>query len=367
MCKNHRNPLNCILPSYILDKLDENADIIIKSEIEFSKQASSRFRIKRDSLQKMNKKAKGRFMSALGDFTTDDLDPKANVLIYDAGGLPITPGGLIWQEGDPLPKDKDAKNVLKGGKATWNLYYDIFDRNSIDNQGMAMKQCIHYREDPRYPFINAFWDGEQMIYGDGDKVHFDSFTRDIDIIGHELSHGLVDYTANFEYKFESGALNESFADVFGIMVKQYNRNISSKKADWQIGKNILIGSKYALRSMKAPGRAYLGHPALGDDEQVPVMSAYKKWPEKKDYGGVHVNSGIPNFAFYVAAFNCGGNSWEKVGKVWYAALTDKHLLKKNSTFIDARLATLKKASSLYGSNSLVYRSIEQGWNEAEVN
>jgi Zn-dependent metalloprotease len=366
MCQNHRNPINCILPSYILDKMNQNNNIIPRNEVELSKQASARFRIKRDSLQNMNKKTKARFMSIMADDNADDQNPKASVLIYDAGGLPILPGELIWKEGDSMPKDKDAKNVLKGSKATWDMYFQAFNRNSIDNLGMPLTQCIHYREDPRYPYINAFWDGEQMIYGDGDKVFFDSFTKDIDIIAHELSHGIIDYTANFEYKFESGALNESFADVFGMMVKHYNRNESVKKSDWKIGKNILIGPKYALRSMKAPGMGYLNHPEIGDDEQVPVMSQYKNWPENKDYGGVHVNSGIPNFAFYVAAFNLGGNSWEKMGKVWYAAMTDRKLLKKNSTFADARLATLKKAQTLYGMGSLVYKSVEQGWNEAEV-
>jgi Zn-dependent metalloprotease len=367
MYHNRRNPVKSILPPFILEKIDPTDNADLSDQIVLTAQATARFRSKRAYLNDMPQKSKASFLRTVpGVADLQDVTPTPKNFIYDAGGLPITPGELIWKDGDRAPRDKDAKNVLKAATQTWNFYFDLFQRNSIDGKGMPLTQCIHYREDPRKPFSNAIWDGEQMIYGDGDTIIFDSFTRDIDIIAHELTHGVIDYSANLEYKFESGALNESFADVFGIMVKQRSKNESVKKSNWLIGQNILIGDAYALRSMKAPGSGYRHHPAIGDDPQVAVMSDYVNMPQHLDNGGVHYNSGIPNFAFYVAAFNCGGNSWEKVGKVWYAAMTDKKLLKKNSKFLDARNATLAKAEMLFGNGSLVYKAVKEGWDAAEV-
>ncbi|TDE17342.1 M4 family metallopeptidase [Dyadobacter psychrotolerans] len=367
MCNNRRNPVNCILPPYILEKIDQTNNSDLGDQIVLTAQATARFRSKRASLNEMTKKGKAGFLRTVsGDTDLEGVLPKPKHLIYDAGGLPITPGELIWKDGDPAPKDKDAKNVLNGATQTWKFYYDLFKRNSIDGIGMPLTQCIHYREDPRKPFSNAIWDGEQMIYGDGDTIFFDSFTRDIDIIAHELTHGVIDYSAKLEYKFESGALNESFADVFGIMVKQRAKKESVKKSNWLIGQNILLGDEYALRSMKEPGSGYKNHPGIGDDPQVAVMSDYINMSQHQDNGGVHYNSGIPNFAFYVAAFNCGGNSWDKLGKVWYAAMTDKILMKKNSKFLDARNATLTKAELLFGKASQVYKAVGEGWDAAEV-
>lgn len=362
MCNSRRNHFNCILPPYILDKMNQSDNGVYNREV------SDQFRNKRQHLSEMSNEDRRVFLNEGISDSNDAVAviPKPKILIYNADDLPITPGELIWQEGEPAPNDEDAKNVLEGATQTWKLYYDIFKRNSIDAKGLAIKQIIHYREDPRKPYLNAFWDGEQMVYGDGDKIFFDSFTKDIDIIGHELTHGVIEHSTNLAYRFESGALNESFADVFGMMVKQRALNESVKKSDWLIGKNILIGDEYALRSLKSPGSGYKNHPKIGDDPQVAVMSDFIKLPLKEDNGGVHLNSGIPNFAFYVAAFNCGGNSWEKIGQIWYAAMTDKKLIKKNAKFLDARKATLIKAELLFGKGSLAYKSVEKGWNAAEV-
>ena len=129
-------------------------------------------------------------------------------------------------------------------------------------------------------------------------------------------------------------------------------------------KKILKGKKYALRSMKAPGTAFKNHPELGDDPQPAVMSNYIKMTG--DDGGVHYNSGIPNFAFYVAAYEMAGNAWEKAGAIWYAALTDKKALKKSATFKDARKATIAKAKTLYGAGSNEVKAVTKGWDAAEV-
>ena len=146
--------------------------------------------------------------------------------------------------------------------------------------------------------------------------YFPGFTKNIDVIGHELMHGITQHTAGLEYEFQSGALNESISDVFGSMIKQYYHPKGKQlatDADWLIGEGIflstLTGAK-ALRSMKAPGTAY-DNPKIGKDRQPADMDAYKKLPNTSsgDWGGVHTNSGIPNHAFYLAATKLGGYSW----------------------------------------------------------
>jgi Zn-dependent metalloprotease len=359
MCRqHHRNPIQCILPPYMSDKLknlpgNKSAD---------QQAADNRIRNKRKLLAAIPAAKKKTAMLV-------SHKPGKPVLyreVYDSGEMPMAVGKRIWKEGDKLPKgDADAKNVIEGAGHVWNFYYKLFKRNSINNLGLPLLQTIRYRENQYEPFYNAFWDGEQMFYGTGDAKYTNSFTSDLDIIGHELTHGVIDFEAQLEYENQSGALNESYADVFGILVKQWANNTTAKKSDWLIGKNILKG-KNALRSMKAPGTAYKNDPVFGDDPQPATMKDYVKLPnnEEGDWGGVHYNSGIINFAFYVASIEAGGNAWETTGPVWYAALTDKKLMKKNSDFAAAKYATIKKAAAMHGKNSLLQKAIEKGWKEA---
>lgn len=361
MCKSNFNPIKCIIPPYIAEKIsrvDAPGDGLV---VDGNLLAERRFRNKRMALSRLSNARR----SAMANIM-DAPDPEKMLMeVYDAGQLPILPGELVWQEGDnKTGLDKSTKEVIKGGTNTWEFYKKLFNRNSLDNKGMLLKQSVHYRDNPRKTFDNALWDGSQMIYGDGDGVYYDSFTTDLDIIAHELSHGVIDYEANLTYKDQSGALNESFADVFGILVKQWSNKTTARKANWLIGENIMIGTKYSLRSMKSPGSAYKNHPDIGDDPQPAVMSDYVV--TKKDDGGVHYNSGIPNYAFYVAAYELAGNAWEKAGAIWYGALTDRKLMKKSSNFLATRQATIKKATELYGKGSREVKAVTKGWDEAEV-
>jgi hypothetical protein len=159
-----------------------------------------------------------------------------------------------------------------------------------------------------------------MVFGDGDGVIFGRFTASLDVIGHELTHGVVERTANLTYSGQSGALNESLSDVFGSLVAQHAAGQTADQADWLIGAELLLpGVKgTALRSMLHPGTAY-DDPRLGKDPQPDNMSGYVQTSD--DNGGVHYNSGIPNRAFALAATTIGGPAWEKAGRVWYDVLT----------------------------------------------
>lgn len=357
MC-NCRHPLHCILPPYMKNKLDDALGIDREGT-----DVDARIRTKRKMLSAISPVRKKLKVTAVATVPT-----KLHREVYDAHEAPMELGELIWKEGQKkLPVNRDARNVIEGAGHVWKFYKKLFNRNSIDNAGLAIIQTIKYRENPDEPFFNAFWDGEQMFYGTGKKKFTKSFTSDLDIIAHELTHGVVDYEARLKYEFQPGALNESFADVFGILIKQWVNKTPAKKSDWLIGKNILIGVN-ALRSMKEPGKAYKNDPVFDDDEQVAHMKHYKKLPntENGDYGGVHINSGIPNLAFYITAIELAGNAWEKAGVIWYAALTDNKLLNKNSDFLDCAKATMKKAVYLFGKGSNESRAVELGWKETGV-
>jgi Zn-dependent metalloprotease len=224
---------------------------------------------------------------------------------------------------------------------------------------------VHYGQN----YDNAFWNGQQMVYGDGDadmpedEQLFNRFTIAIDVIGHELTHGVTQYEAKLVYSLQPGALNESFSDVFGSLVKQRALGQTANQADWLIGKGLFTAnvSGEAIRSMKAPGTAY-NDPVLGRDPQPAHMSNYVN--TANDNGGVHINSGIPNHAFYVVATELGGNAWEKAGRIWYITLRDK--LQFSSNFQQAAALTFAVAGELYGTGSLEQAAVRKGWDAVGI-
>jgi Zn-dependent metalloprotease len=362
MCNCRHSPVQCIVPPYIQDKLAMSSDPMISRIAIDTKFKSYRFRSDRDFLTHCPPHEK----DVLVELVKKPKATKApNLEVYDCKkSTNLDTAALLWRTGSPRKRtSKDAKNVIDAATATWKLYYDLFGRNSIDNLGMAIQQYIHYGRQ----YDNAFWDGRRMIYGDGDGKIFGSFTSDVDIIGHELTHGVTQYEANLDYHMQAGALNESVSDVFGIMIKQRVLKQEVGEADWLIGENVLIGEEYALRSMKEPGTAFKNHPELGTDPQPATMDSFVKLPDtyEGDWGGVHYNSGIPNYAFYVTAYNLGGYSWEKAGKIWYGTITDKSL-QEQATFSDFRKVTVKVAESLFGVNSKEVKAVKAGWSAAKV-
>jgi Zn-dependent metalloprotease len=261
--------------------------------------------------------------------------------IYDGGHGFTLPGQPVRHENDGPTADVSVNEAFDGLGATYDYYFEVHGRDSIDARGLPLDATVHYR----HSFNNAFWNGRQMVFGDGDGEIFNRFTGSLDIIGHELTHGVTQYEAGLDYQGQSGALNEHMSDVFGSLVKQHTLRQTARKADWLIGAGIWAKGIHGkgLRSMKAPGTAY-DDPRIGRDPQPAHMSGYVDTND--DNGGVHINSGIPNHAFYLAAMGFGGSAWVKAGQVWYLALTQS--LHRDADFMVAAAATVDAAGRLFG-------------------
>lgn len=276
-----------------------------------------------------------------------------NRLICDAHNSTNLPGTPVRSEGEGPTGDVAMNEAYEGLGATFDLFYDIYGRNSIDNNCMDLVGTVHFGSG----YSNAFWNGVHMVFGDGDGIFFNRFTIAIDVIGHELAHGVIERTAGLLYCNQFGALNESISDVFGSLVKQRSLGQSAAQADWLIGAGLWAPgiNGVALRSMSAPGTAY-DDPYVGRDPQPDHMSRYVI--TCRDNGGVHINSGIPNRAFYLAAVALGGNAWDVAGNIWYHALLDPRL-SAMAQFQDFANLTADVAENLY--DAAVKAVIADAW------
>lgn len=279
--------------------------------------------------------------------------------VFNAHETSKLPGKLVRAEGQPASKDVAVNEAYDGAGATYDFYFEAYNRNSIDDRGMRLDSSVHYGKG----YDNAFWNGTQMVYGDGDGTLFQRFTKSVDVIGHELTHGVTAREANLDYRDQPGALNESISDVFGSLVKQHGLGQTAAEADWLIGEGLFTAKVHgaALRSMKAPGTAY-DDPVLGRDPQPANMKDFVQTTD--DDGGVHINSGIPNHAFYLAAVALGGPAWEKAGRIWYVALCDR--LKPTSDFAEASRLTAAVASDLFGAASAEAKAVQSAWRAVGV-
>ncbi|RWZ46511.1 M4 family peptidase [Labedella phragmitis] len=280
--------------------------------------------------------------------------------VFDARGTEDLPGTPVRAEGEPPIGDPAADEAYDGLGATHALFRDAFDRDSIDDAGLPLEATVHFGD----AYDNAFWDGTRMVFGDGDGQVFDRFTRSLSVIGHELSHGVVQYSTNFVYEGQSGALNESVADVFGALVEQYAAGQTADEASWLIGVGLFTDQVEgdAIRSLSAPGTAY-DDDVLGADPQPGHMRDYIDTVE--DNGGVHLNSGIPNKAFHVAATTIGGFAWEAAGSIWYHALTAGDLT-ATTTFTDFAAQTIASATILFGADSREATAVSEAWDAVGV-
>ncbi len=346
MIHEHRSPIHCILPPHILDSIKLRGDEKMKKMAERTEKLADKARSQREAAAPEK--------AFLG--TPAITGPTAPIVrreVYDGGHEVALPGRLVRAEGDAPVHDQTVNKVYDLTGKVFDFYLGAFERNSIDGQGMTIISTVHHRR----KFNNAFWNGGQMVFGDGDGFLFKSFT-DLSVIGHELSHGVVQYSGGLMYKDQSGALNESFADVLGVMTVQYANRQSAADASWLVGETI-FGEEVegvALRSLKAPGLAY-SDDILGKDPQPFHMELYVN--TSSDYGGVHINSGIPNHAFYLLSQYLGGYSWEKAGQIWYQAM--QKLNNPMATFTDWADITVQTARDMFGQGSFEMMMTRRAW------
>lgn len=329
---DHRHSIFCILPPHMLEEIATSGDaehrewalrtLAIDSSVRSERVTEQLLRVPTAAVSAPHKERK----------------------IHTAGNGSTLPGTPVRSESQPATGDAATDEAYDGFGATFDLYWNIFQRNSIDNAGQNLIGTVHYGQN----YDNAFWNGTQMVFGDGDGTYFNRFTISRDVIGHELTHGVTGHQANLVYHDQPGALNESMSDVFGSLVKQYSHSPqqTAAQADWLIGEGLFTKavSGVALRSMKAPGTAY-DDKVLGKDPQPGHMNDYVT--TTSDNGGVHINSGIPNRAFYLLAVALGGYAWEKAGKIWYTTLCDPRL-SSTAQFQDFANLTVDNAGRLFG-------------------
>lgn len=283
-----------------------------------------------------------------------DAPAEPSILVFDMQGnedrgeLP----GVSVRNDVTVSGDADVDRAWDCARETWMLYATEYQRDSLDDAGMPIVSSVHFGN----AFNNAFWEGSQMVYGDGDGELFNSFTSTLSVVAHELTHGVIQFSGGLVYQDQSGALNEHIADVFGALAEQREAGQQSRQASWLIGDGLLTMPGMALRSMAEPGTAY-NHPILGLDPQPFHMDSYKL--TMLDNGGVHWNSGIPNHAFYLAAMMLGQAAWDEPGHIWYQAL--QNLNNPSAQFADFAQETVDAARQLHGAGSREARLVSRAW------
>lgn len=350
----HRHSLYCILPPYVVRTIAQNGSPTQRAVALRTMAVDNTFRALRLTsavgAQRVPTRRLGGMMA----------ESQRQRFIYNMGGQEGFPGTLARSEGQGPTGDVTVDEAYEGLGATYDFFWEVFGRDSLDDSGLPLNAHVHYG----MSYNNAFWDGQRMVFGDGDGEIFNRFTIAMDIIGHELSHGMTEDEGPLMYFRQAGALNESISDIFGSLVKQRFLNQTADQADWLIGAGLLADGVQgkALRSMKDPGTAY-DDPVLGKDPQPAHMRDFvRTW---EDNGGVHINSSIPNRAFCLASLKLGGYAWEKVGRIWYEALRDMRLRPDCGFARFARITSLC-ASRLYGEGGTEEAAVVDAWGEVGI-
>jgi Zn-dependent metalloprotease len=283
-------------------------------------------------------------------------------VVYDMGGSggSSLPGTEARRTGQPAVGDEAVDSVYASIEKIYDFYKDVYGRVSVDDQNMELISSVHYGAG----YDNAFWNGTQMAYGDGSGRIFKkgALANSFTITAHEAQHAVTQFTAGLVYSLQPGALNESYSDVFGALAAQYAAGQTADQAEWLIGEGTLAdGLGIALRSLKEPASENVASP------QPESMAEYRDLPDDNspgsDNGGVHINSGIPNRAFCLAATAIGGHAWEKAGKIWYQTLASR--LSATAQFVDAANATVAVAEELYGDGA-EKEAVASAWQQVGV-
>ena len=343
------HPVQCIVPPYMVEQMARCPDDRIRERALAALAHGAAVRAVRSFAQRV---------PAL--MASPSPTGRRHRLVYDARKKDSLPGKLVRSEGDAKVADTAVNEAYDFSGDTFDFYLERFGRNSLDDAGMSLISSVHVGEadggDRYQPMNNAFWDGSQMAYGDGDGVVFQCFTKSLDVVAHELTHGVQSFASNLLYRGQSGALNEHFSDVFGVLVRQWKRGEPAEKASWLVGRDVLVAAatRRGIRDMEHPGTAYRDDPVLGSDPQPDHMD--RLYEGAADSGGVHINSGIPNRAFVLVAQALGGPAWETPGAIWYDAMLQ---LSRTSRFADLARITAQVAGDRFG--AAARKAVKAAW------
>ena len=302
-----------IIPPYILEGLAKQGSVSCKKALNDTR----RFQRKRS-----------RLLNNL--LVSEDQTGKGDRLVYDSKNEFKQKVELVRKEGMSKSSDEVVNSAYDTSGFVRDYFKETFGLNSMNDLGMDIVSNVHYGFD----YNNAFWDGDEMTYGDGDGKEFKNFASAIDVVAHELMHGVTQFLANLEYRSQSGALNEHFSDAFGTIIKQKFLKQSIEEANWLIGDTVVteIFPGEAIRSMKAPGTAN------DFDSQPDHMDNY--YSGRADNEGVHINSGIPNKAFYLSCLEIG---IDDCALIWFETLKE---LWRTADFNDMLEVILKISAML---------------------
>ena len=336
-------PCYChIVPKSVLEKLAKDGSL--SDGVRGAFRATMRID---DAFRKVRDEARNFATEVRGPATlVAKLAASASVFVYDLNHTQSLPGLPVPNPGSSA--DPSVSHAFTTAQKVAEFYATAFGRNSVDGAGMSLLSSVHYST----KYNNAFWNGSQMVYGDGDGNIFVDFTKGNDVIGHELTHGVTQYTLQLRYQNQPGGLNESLSDCFGSMFRQWQAGQTAATADWLIGHEIMGPGAVSrgftcLRDMANPAAAHCLSP------QPTNFSQYQNGMDP------HESSGIPNLAFCTAAKAAGGKSWEGVGKAWYAAMTGgASPSMRMKTFANR---TRKTATAGFGAGSVVANAVDQGW------
>ena len=333
-----------IVPKDVLERLSK--DTSLSDEIRKASEHTAKVSVE---IRKLREQAVAlSSIASIAGVPLEKLAASPAITVYDCKQHQTLPGAPVANPGSSA--DLTASRAFKETTAVAQFYQQIFGRNSIDGVGMTMMSSVHYG----VKYNNAMWNGSQMVYGDGDSQLFVDFTAGNDVIGHELTHGVTQYTLRLGYSGDAGGLNESLSDCFGSMFRQWQANQDVAHADWLIGHDIMgpvAKSKgyTCLRNMANPADPHaLAPPPTKYAQITPGMDP-------------HYSSGPPNLAFCLACKAVGGKSWEKVGQIWYHAMTGgASPTMKMKEFADR---TRKLATQLFSTTPAVATAVDHAWKE----
>ena len=287
-----------------------------------------------------------------GKIGTYDFGNRPSIILYL--GIPFNPSYFFSSNNTySSPYQKPAVSVQWAAEQAYEYYFKKHSRNSFDNKGSEIKSYVHV--DVNYD--NAFWTGKILAFGDGSK---NNPLVELDVVGHELTHGVTQYEAQLQYYNESGALNESFSDIFS---KAIEFSVFGDTATWQLAKHFQAGG---LRDFSNPNLKKQPDTYFGD----------LWYTGYEDNGGVHYNSGVQNFWYYLlckggsgvndrqVSYTVNAIGMEAATKIAYRNLTE--YLSYFSDYLDSRIGSMLATADLYGKNSAVYQEVDKAWDAVGV-